>query len=225
MRIGTRSVLFGAHQFLIHPWFVALGWWKLHGFGRVHIGHRTVLRTGNWRETVTVHMPVPEYASLWRPALWVAFFVHDIGYWGKPNMDGPEGEQHPRVGAAIMVALFGEPWGRFVLYHSRFLAKQVGVTPSALCIADKLAIVYEPAWLYLPRVNLTGEVQEYMAKSSRMNATGSKYSGLNLDISSQRAWHRDMVAYVRRWVAEHKDGREDTWTPGRSILRDPAGEY
>src|SRR3990167_10895950 len=32
LTIGTKSVLFGAHQFLIHPWFVAWAWWKLYGF-------------------------------------------------------------------------------------------------------------------------------------------------------------------------------------------------
>lgn len=216
--IGTLSVLLGAHQFLIHPWFVALGWWKLHGFSRVEIGHRMAPRKGNWKEPVPVYAPETVYASLWRPALWVAFFVHDIGYLGKPNMDGPEGELHPLVGAKIMQDLFGDPWGTFVLYHSRFLAKQAGHYPSALCMADKLAIVYEPWWFYLPRVNLTGEVREYMAKSSAMNGTGSKYSGMNLDVSSQRAWCADMKAYVRRWVDEHKDGREDTWTPSSKAV-------
>lgn len=61
MKIGTRSVLYGAHCFLLHPWFVAAAWWQLYG--------------------------IP-----WDPRLWVAFFVHDIGYVGKPNMDGVEGE-------------------------------------------------------------------------------------------------------------------------------------
>lgn len=32
MKIGTRSVLFGAHQFLLHPLCVAIAWWKLYGF-------------------------------------------------------------------------------------------------------------------------------------------------------------------------------------------------
>lgn len=214
MKIGTKSVLCGAHCFLLHWFFVALGWWKLYGFRRVPIGLRMTkviehpLRPG---ETIGIARTV--HASLWHPALWVAFFVHDIGYLGKPNMDGPEGEQHPETGARIMRGLFGEPWGMFALYHSRFLAKQHGAKPSPLCMADKLAIALEPWWLYLPRVNLTGEVREYMAKSSAMNGTGSKYSGMNLDISNQRAWNRDMCAYIRRWVAEHKDGREDTWTP------------
>jgi len=32
LKIGTRSVLFGAHQFLLHPLFLALAWAKLYGF-------------------------------------------------------------------------------------------------------------------------------------------------------------------------------------------------
>ncbi|WP_157894982.1 hypothetical protein [Verrucomicrobium sp. GAS474] len=65
--------------------------------------------------------------------LWVAFFVHDLGYFGKPNMDGPEGEIHPEFGAAIMRRLFGDEWGDFCLLHSRYYAKRVGRPVSALC--------------------------------------------------------------------------------------------
>jgi hypothetical protein len=72
MKMGTRSVLYGVHNPLLHSWFVAAAWWQLDGFP-------------------------------WDPRLWVAFFVHDFGYWGKPNMDGPEGEGHPELGAKIMV--------------------------------------------------------------------------------------------------------------------------
>jgi hypothetical protein len=32
MRVGTNSVLFGAHCFFIHPFFVAVAWWILYGF-------------------------------------------------------------------------------------------------------------------------------------------------------------------------------------------------
>ncbi len=78
MQIGTKSVLFGAHCFFLHPFFVAWAWWKLYGFP-------------------------------WDPRLWAAFILHDIGYWGKPNMDGPEGETHPEVGARIMGRLFDRP--------------------------------------------------------------------------------------------------------------------
>lgn len=107
--IGTKSVLFGAHCFLLHPWFVAFAWWRLFGFP-------------------------------WDPRLWVAFVVHDLWYVGKPNMDGPEGEFHPLLGARIMTRLFDRDrraihiggghgyaqlgvWGQFCLLHSRYFAK------------------------------------------------------------------------------------------------------
>ena len=32
MRVGTKSVLFGAHCFFIHPFFVAFGWWAISQF-------------------------------------------------------------------------------------------------------------------------------------------------------------------------------------------------
>jgi len=70
MKVGTKSVLFGAHCFFLHPWFVAAAWWKLYGFP-------------------------------FDLRLWVAFFCHDLGYLGKPNMDGPEGETHPESSSGV----------------------------------------------------------------------------------------------------------------------------
>jgi hypothetical protein len=32
MTVGTKSVILGVHCILIHPFFVAWGWWKLYGF-------------------------------------------------------------------------------------------------------------------------------------------------------------------------------------------------
>lgn len=129
----------------------------------------------------------------WDPRLWVAFFVHDIGYWGKPNMDGPEGEQHPYLGARIMGWLFDRlrnegrpingvpqnlsgwfvdasglwwgPWSMFTLLHSRHLARKLGMQPSRLAIADKLVIAIEPSWLYLPRAIASGEINEYFEQA------------------------------------------------------------
>jgi hypothetical protein len=197
MKIGTKSVLFGAHQFLIHPWFVAWAWWRLYGFP-------------------------------WDPRLWVAFFVHDLGYIGKPNMDGAEGEEHPYLGAAIMERLFGVEWFDFTLLHSRYLAKKLGWQPSRLCIADKLAIVLTPAWIYLPLVRLSGEIHEYMARA-KMRAESGESRHLtqgerSLMASSQaRAWYAGLQAYMLRWVEEFKDGRADTWTPARREAIDDNG--
>lgn len=134
--IGTRSLLFGYHQFIIHPLLLAWCWTRLFGF------------------------PLD-------PRLWVCFFLHDVGYWGKPNMDGPEGEQHPYAGARLVSALFdrrGEPkkWYWFCVLHSRFIAKQQGESPSKLCYADKAVIAYTPTWIQLGLMRLTGEWREYV---------------------------------------------------------------
>lgn len=228
MKIGTKSVLFGAHCFFIHPWFVALAWWRLYGF------------------------PLD-------PRLWVAFFVHDLGYLGKPNMDGPEGEKHPVWAAKVMARLFdgvgreghprkgssepeggwnilndeGEPrfwlgrWGTLCLFHSRFYAKYFRMPYSRLCVADKLAVALEPWWLYLPRVIASGEIKEYMeacraSALGRDTLPGSKYSGEPQcterneveGLSPRRAWHRVMTNYCRKWAFEHADGKADLWTTG-----------
>lgn len=214
LNVGTRSILFGVHQFVLHPLTIARAWFKLYGFSKQLIGtedrwvdHGSLAPGGGYARYNV-------FASILHPRLWLAFIVHDLGYWGSPNMDGPEGERHPEVGARIMWRITrSRAWHDFVLYHSRFLAKRCGAQPSTLCIADKLAIVLPPRWLYLFLARLSGEVHEYMAKSDRNNATGAKYASMHLTTSDMRSWHDDMVRYVRAWVAEHRDGRVDTWTP------------
>jgi hypothetical protein len=191
MKLGTKSVLYGAHCFFIHPFFVAYAWWKLYGFP-------------------------------FDPRLWVAFFVHDLGYIGKPDMDGEEGETHPYFGARIMRKLFDDEnenfpkykkligcslWYEFTLYHSRFLAKKHEKKYSKLCVADKLAIAVTPAWLYLPMVRWTGEIKEYM-KDAAINSSGAIKVQDN-----QKKWYLAVQDYVRKWVDEHKELKEDNWTP------------
>jgi hypothetical protein len=196
MKVGTKSVLFGAHCFIIHPVFVALAWIKLYGFP-------------------------------WDPRIWIAFFVHDLGYWGKPNMDGPEGETHVELGAWIM-SLFGKKWADLSLYHSRFYAKKAGSNPSMLCIADKLAIALTPAWLYLPMVNLTGEIEEYMKLAEIRESLGesvSKYEHMKMNSLDQKEWYQGVQSYMIRWVNEHKDGRADVWTPDIKKQLNNAGVY
>lgn len=177
MTIGTKSLLFGAHCFFIHPIFVALAWFKLYWF------------------------PLD-------PRLWIAFIIHDWGYWGCPEIDGERGEQHPCWAALFAYRWFpgvppgGVPYGGsakyawycFMAYHSRFLAKQCGTQPSMLCYADKLAFMIEPWWLYLPRTWATGELPYYMADAV------PRY-GMN-DKLTARAWHRAAATKLARVAFE-----------------------
>ena len=191
--VGTKTILVGAHQFLLHPIYLACAWTELYGFPND-------LR------------------------LWVAFFVHDLGYWGLPNMDGPEGEKHVEWAANFMhrwfdaeerVELFfggrclmyrqaSWEWHDFCLYHSRHYAKSHGADPSRLCFADKLVFKYQIKWLYLLGVWLSGELKEYL--------DNAKYGKGQVTNVSASAWYDSLNVYMQRWVAEHKDGQKDETT-------------
>jgi len=162
MSKGTKSLLFGAHQFIIHPLMVFLAWWKLYGF------------------------PAD-------PRLWLAFLVHDWGYWGCCNMDDIKGKQHTMYGARIMKR-FGPRWFFLCLFHSRHLCRRLGQLPSRLCVADKYVTCIEPSWFYLPRARLTGELEEYM-NSKKEDASD---------------WYKDLQLSLGAWVNDNKD-KTSTW--------------
>lgn len=153
MKVGTKSLLFGAHQFLLHPLFVLIAWVKLFG------------------------VPAPRY---WFRLI-VAAFVHDIGYFDSPEMDGPVGKRHPEAGAELMRKWFGDEWASWTRRHSRSYAKLEGKQVSALAAADKLATVLEPRWLYLLKVRLSGEYKEYLS-AHHILADGSSVVGTYSEI-------------------------------------------
>ena len=158
------------------------------------------------------------YGFPWDLRLWVAFLVHDAGYLFLPNMDGAEGEQHVVLGGRIMGWLFGPEWRDFTLCHSRHWAKRVGKRYSKLCLADKLAFVLTPGWLYLPMAQLSGELREYMRMASSRQLYGNitDFELSLLDSRNPRVWLEGLQAYTRRWVEEHRNGIRDHWTALRS---------
>lgn len=186
MKVGTKSLLYGAHQFVIHPLMVAYAWWRLYG------------------------LPLD-------PRLWLAFIVHDWGYWGKPNMDGEEGEYHIWTGAKIMQIFdrFGASragdqthkyyvsWFCFCFYHSRTMCDKYEVLPPRLCIADKLSWALEPWWFYLPRAWLTGELKEYMGRAD------SKYAKEALPTDTPVAWYKAVKKYLDGWAYDNRNIKEE----------------
>lgn len=134
---------------------------------------------------------------------WLAFLVHDLGYWGKPNMDGEEGERHVLWGANWMFQRFGYHWGVFTMYHSRFYARRYGGEPSMLCFADKIAFTLYPTWLIRVLWMLSGEGKEYLAASKYNYNTAT-------DVG---CWIEGAKLYCTQWVNEFKSmKKEDTWT-------------
>lgn len=159
MKIGTKSILFGAHCFFLHPFAVAEGWRRLYGFP-------------------------------WDPRLWIAFFIHDLGYWGHGDLDTELADMHPEFGANIMHALFGMKWYTLVMFHSRYVARRYNVNPSKLCWADKMAPACTPWWIYVPMCRLTGELRLYTKWDKDMD------HGL-YDQYADDSWRSDIFWYRR----------------------------
>ncbi len=139
MKKGTKSLLFGVHQFLWHPFTVLLAWiWLYRKFP-------------GWRELICI-------------------IIHDWGYRGKENMDDEEGEKHPELAFKIAKKIFKDEYYAYLcLYHSRHYARLYGAEPSMLCWADKLSIMFDPIWLYLPRAIMSGEINEYRKNCAKSN--------------------------------------------------------
>jgi hypothetical protein len=156
MRVGTKSLLFGVHQFLYHPLTVALAW------------KRVYTRWPNWWECV-------------------AICCHDLGYWGKRDMDGSDGITHPWGGAriAFKVVMLLQRWSKApaeLKLERAWRAWELCITHSAgycwhwnasrggllklplglLALPDKVCVLYDPRWFYLLRARLSGEIYEFM---------------------------------------------------------------
>ena len=151
MKTGTKSLLFGVHQFLLHPVVVTLGWRKWHG---------------RWPRGL---------------AEWVAILVHDWGYWGCDFMDSGAGADHPQVSATLAAYLLRHNPSarkkavRLILGHSSGFASRRRMPKSALYVPDKLAILFEWKWSYVLRAVASGEIWEYISRSPQ-NSPGTWFS-------------------------------------------------
>ncbi|NOS67800.1 MAG: hypothetical protein HOO67_05565 [Candidatus Peribacteraceae bacterium] len=199
MKIGTKSLLFGVHQFIVHPVVVGRAWRALYG------------RWPNLNE-------------------WIAIVVHDWGYWGLPNMDGPEGQLHPSRSAKV--AFFVGKWAwklknlfrpavrdtpgadihyglrcaMMVLLHSREMVRltreqfgDLSVNPSTLCWPDKYSVCFESKWFYLLRARLSGEIHEFRANAVKSGKVSPESSaGDWLDWYRSYIYRLPDVARLRR---------------------------
>lgn len=154
MSTATKTILFGTHNFIVHPIFVFIAW---------------LIR----------YRKLPSMGQL------LAIFVHDLGLFGKDDIDGESGESHPEAvyrwllrqsdksGLAWLKKVYFEA-AEEVVGHSRFYAMKYNHKLSKLFQADKLGVGLYPSWLYIMLGTLSGEINEYMtrAENGKYKATG-----------------------------------------------------
>ncbi len=164
MNTGTKSLLFGVHQFIWHPWTVARAWRALYG------------SWPQWWEWVAI---ICHDLGYWG--------CTDMdGPSGRPHPIRGAKLTREVVAFLIMVKWFcRDPFSFFMdelfrwdcfremvktcdaahdlsIGHSRYYAAQSGVELSRLFKADKCCLLYDPKWLYLLRAKLSGEIHEYI---------------------------------------------------------------
>ena len=144
MKIGTKSVLFGVHCWLIHPVLVLRAWFIVHR-RRPSLVELMAIFThdlGYWG------MPNMD---------------------GKEGSNHPERAASWWRGK---FGEFGDKVAVVIIGHSRFHAAANNIELSSLFQPDKLATSLYPIWLYLLLANLSGEIDEYMHHYNKGLYTG-----------------------------------------------------
>lgn len=144
MRVGTRSILFGAHQFVIHPFFVFRAWCIL-------------------------YRRLPKLHEFWAIVTHDLGYWGSPNMDGVEGERHPEVMANWWLERANFTSRFRVAVADEILGHSRFFAAKYGIALSRLFRADKLAVALYPRWLYLLLANLSGEIHEYIRHSRKGN--------------------------------------------------------
>lgn len=129
----------------------------------MNIGTKSLLFGAHW----PLHNVAVALAWKWLYGTWptvrelAAIALHDVGYVGCPEMDGPVGTTHPRLGAEIARHTLGEDMARLIEGHSKGFADAFGLPLSKLYGPDKCSHMFEPICWYVFRTRLTGELKMY----------------------------------------------------------------
>lgn len=134
MKIGTKSLLFGVHQFAIHPWYVHKAWRLLFG-RRPRLYELAAIITHDWGYWGCADMD--GFEGEMHPARMQQWWLRRFGAFGRQ----------------VSLEVSG---------HSGFYAKLKQIPFSRLYCADKLATALYPRRLYLLLAVLSGEIEEYM---------------------------------------------------------------
>lgn len=135
MKTGTKSLLFGVHQFAWHPFTVWLAWVRLYR------------EFPTWRECICILIHDWGY--------WGCEHMDDAKGEQHPAVGA-------RLALWIFR---DQKYHDLVLRHSRFLCKKIGCEPSKLCWADKFSMMSDPQWFYLIRARASGELAEYRSNA------------------------------------------------------------
>jgi hypothetical protein len=184
MTVGTKSVLFGAHCFLIHGFFVARGWWTLWGFPWdprlwtaffVHdLGYLGCGDMDGSQGEEHVHLGAKIMGLLFGDS-WAVFTLRHSRYWAKKH------------GVGVSKLCYADKLA-------------FAITPGWLYLPMACATGELAEYMEKSRNRQAG-----VAAFTEMERT-------QLESSVPACWLEGLQSYTKRWVEEHQGGEADTWT-------------
>jgi hypothetical protein len=141
MKIGTKTLLFGDHQFILHPYYAYKAWKKLYG------------KRPNWKELICIIIHDWGYWGL--DEIDGLNGGDDHPYWASTWANNHLEDTHESTDPRFMYYI------KLCLYHSEALATRNGEHVSKLYWADKLGTASMPPWLWVGLGKLTGEMENY----------------------------------------------------------------
>lgn len=152
MKVGTKSLLFGVHQFAWHPWTVIRAYRAVHGVWPMFDECLCIL-VHDWGYWGCPNLDGEQGKRHPERGARIAFCLVYLWY-----------KEFRRCHWLVAKSYAEEAYDR-TLYHSSHYARAHGAKPSALYLPDKASILHEPRWFYLLRARLSGEVWEYISNS------------------------------------------------------------
>lgn len=186
MKRGTKSVLFGVHQFIWHPLTVAYAWKKLYRrwpsiYQWIAIFCHDI---GYWGKAAMDSADGQTHPERGAKVAWY------LVYWAARLRGRP-------TGTALNIA---DAIHDLALCHSTHYAQKKGRTVSKLYLPDKACVLLEPIWFYLLRAWLSGELKEYVENDNHKRwLTGQS-------VQTSREW---LVGYRLRIFQKVVDFRKD----------------
>ena len=184
MRVGTKSVLFGAHCFFIHPLFVGVSWWVLYGFPWdlrlwatfwLHdIGYLGSPNMDGEEGEGHVHLGAKIMGQLFG-SYWADFTIRHSRYWAKKH------------GVAVSKLCYADKLA-FVL------------TPGWLYLPMARA------------TGELAEYMAKSLDRQAGCAAFTENERAQLESGDPDLWLQGLQNYTRRWVEQHRNGGADTWT-------------
>jgi hypothetical protein len=205
--VGSRSLLFGVHQFIWHPITVAVAWRKLYGKWPTFLESICILvhdwgywgcsdmdgERGKRHPELGSRLAATWVARVYRWRVWscvpLVLLLTKIGHEALKKMAKERafgyylGQLRGGINARCTLNAIDAHF--LVRYHSRSMAKLENAPTSPLCAPDKLCVLFDPHWFYWLRATLSGEGREF-----RQNAVSK--IGLQ-SLSHWLYWYRNSI--------------------------------